>query len=99
MSNMSYCRFQNTNSDLRDCESALESLINCDGEEEALSARELEAAKALVARCFDIASMIADASGYSVEELLDRDTEAAIGKALDRANDECRRHSDEEGAA
>jgi hypothetical protein len=51
MSNMSYCRFENTNSDLSDCEYALERLID---REEILSSYELEAAQLLVKRCQSI---------------------------------------------
>lgn len=40
MPNMSYCRFRNTLSDLRDCKNALENL-DFPGEEEKRAAREL----------------------------------------------------------
>ena len=50
MSNMSYCRFQNTRLDLRDCKEALD-----DGEFESLSGEELHAAKRLIAICQEIA--------------------------------------------
>ena len=48
MANMSYCRFENTLSDLRDCKEALDN-----GEE--LSSREAKKAKALLALCREIA--------------------------------------------
>ena len=48
MANMSYCRFENTLSDLSDCKEALDN-----GEE--LSSREAEKAKALLALCREIA--------------------------------------------
>lgn len=61
MSNMSYCRFQNTCGDLSDCADALESLFNtaryADDQEEALSDDELRAAKRLLALCERINDM------------------------------------------
>lgn len=58
MSNMSYCRFENTNRDLVDCQQALEELANGDGRR--LSDRELRSAKLLVTHCFDIVQLVAD---------------------------------------
>lgn len=52
MSNMSYCRFQNTQPDLLDCVEVLED-INFDLSE--LSAEEARAAKALIALCERVA--------------------------------------------
>lgn len=49
MSNMSYCRFENTLSDLEDCLKALRAMRN--GEEERLSHRELQSAKGLASIC------------------------------------------------
>lgn len=71
MSNMSYCRFQNTDSDLSDCQSALESLIE-EGHDGfgKLSHNELNAAVSLVQRCFDIAAMVSDATGEDIDYLL-----------------------------
>ena len=46
MSNMSYCRFQNTSGDLRDCLEAMQELINNNGvgeHGERLSQKELSA--------------------------------------------------------
>lgn len=48
MANMSYCRFENTLSDLEDCRDALDR-----GEE--LSSREVRKAKALIDLCREIA--------------------------------------------
>ena len=48
MANMSYCRFENTLSDLRDCKEALDN-----GEE--LSSREAKEAKALLDLCREMA--------------------------------------------
>jgi hypothetical protein len=49
MSNMSYCRFQNTLADLRDCEEALNERGNLDDLD--LSEGELKAARRLIALC------------------------------------------------
>lgn len=46
MSNMSYCRFQNTRNDFQDCRYAMEEIL--EGGEEPLSGEELEAAKQLL---------------------------------------------------
>jgi len=50
MANMSYCRFQNTLSDLQDC---YEAIANADGDDE-LSKEEEHARKALIEMCGDI---------------------------------------------
>lgn len=52
MSNMSYCRFQNTSGDLRDCKEALSAL--CSGSGDPLSAAELNAARSLLNTCVEI---------------------------------------------
>lgn len=52
MSNMSYRRFQNTLSDLQDCEDALSEIIDLDNE---LSNEEARSAKALIRLCSEIA--------------------------------------------
>lgn len=49
MANMSYCRFQNTLPDLKDCIRAIENLE--DGPAEGLSDEEAEAAEDLFAAC------------------------------------------------
>ena len=53
MSNMSYCRFQNTLSDLRDCQDALREQDLEDVLKD-LSIDEQRAAKALIETCADI---------------------------------------------
>lgn len=61
MANMSYCRFQNTLSDLRDCARALE-------EGEPLSDDEQRARNRLVELCAEIVSSFAEeAGGYPGE--------------------------------
>lgn len=49
MANMSYCRFENTLSDLEDCRDALD-------KGDSLSEREVRKAKALIDLCRDIAN-------------------------------------------
>lgn len=69
MSNMSYCRFRNTETDLDDCAEALEELLGgeaYDDEEESLSEEELSAAISLVQTCFDIVSLVSDHMGIDV---------------------------------
>jgi len=60
MSNMDYCRFQNTLGDLRDCLAALE-------DNDDLSEEEARARKALVKVCAEIAEQ-ADFMGLLDEE-------------------------------
>lgn len=70
MSNMSYCAFRNTLTDLVDCQEKLEALFhgepNEDGSIAELSDDELRAAKALTQVCFDIVRMVGDAAGRHV---------------------------------
>ena len=51
MSNMSYCRFQNTLRDLQDC---VEVMYDIDGNFQELSGMEARAAKLLIALCNDL---------------------------------------------
>tara|TARA_R110001632_G_scaffold52435_4_gene130049 strand:- start:135 stop:374 length:240 start_codon:yes stop_codon:yes gene_type:complete len=70
MSNMSYCRFQNTTQDLQDCIDAVEQLINTNGFDEdgdTLSRRESEAMHEMIEqaayysqRAEELAEMIED---------------------------------------
>jgi hypothetical protein len=64
MPNMSYCRFQNTLNDLRDCEEAL-----ADGDE--LSAEEARAAKKLLNLCADISGTYSEEDIEDMEEKCD----------------------------
>ena len=73
MSNMSYCRFQNTLQDFCDCRDALEELMN-DPHAEPLSRDELVAAKQLAEQAQYFLEMIADYSGQSVEDMLDNES-------------------------
>lgn len=65
MSNMSYCRFENTLNDVRDCHGALQDLFY--GDEEPLSQRELNAAKSLVHEMADTLMTIATCSGVELK--------------------------------
>lgn len=53
MSNMSYCRFQNTLADLQDC---LDALCDINGNLSALSKEEARAADELILVCEEIAN-------------------------------------------
>ena len=59
MSNMSYCRFQNTVSDLKDCDGALEEFFGSDWGP--LSREELRAAVNLVEVCQTILQRVTEA--------------------------------------
>jgi hypothetical protein len=68
MSNMSYCRFQNTLSDLLDCRNALDAMIDGDGDTTrsgALSEYEEEAAMQLVELCADILRRLGEGMGLN----------------------------------
>lgn len=79
MPNMSYCRFQNTATDLDDCQSALEAMTN--EPKRLLGREELAAAKRLVKSCLNIASIVAETVDLDVGDLLD--DEGKIDEALD----------------
>lgn len=70
MSNMSYCRFQNTSSDLRDCQRAIENLLRGEGK---LSARELDAAKTLALTCSQIVDRLTEAAQDEAMDIEDGD--------------------------
>jgi hypothetical protein len=61
MSNMSYCRFQNTLNDLRDCAHALDDFFNG---EEVLSLEELDAAR----RMLDLIKEMAEVDSDELED-------------------------------
>ena len=86
MSNMSYCRFENTMRDLRDCEGALEELFNNGHEEDELSREhELPSAKELVKTCQRILEMVADRADKPVEDLTEDDIDAVMNEANEEA--------------
>ena len=82
MSNMSYCRFSNTLSDLRDCRWALEALFSGAEDARGLPREELQAAKELCEECVELASVLAEEQGRDID--LD-DVHGDIGETLDRA--------------
>jgi hypothetical protein len=57
MSNMAYCRFQNTLLDLKDCQEALNEI---DGDLTQISREEAKAAKSLIRVCIEIAQDFGD---------------------------------------
>jgi hypothetical protein len=81
MSNMSYCRFQNTALDLADCKDALEEIT--DGIAAPLSLDEVRAAKRLASLAFDIVSLLAETAGIEFNELYDSDK---LEDAIESAN-------------
>lgn len=62
MSNMSYCRFQNTSIDLQDCKEVLDNdeLTNKDSDGDFLSREEFEAAIEIIEMAKEIAEMFED---------------------------------------
>lgn len=83
MSNMSYCRFENTARDFDDCAGALEDLQAGDGK---LSRSELVAAKRLANAALDLVTNIAESAGVEIEDLTDRHIEQAIDAMQEAAN-------------
>lgn len=90
MSNMPYCRFQNTKTDLADCVDGLEELFT---EAEPLSARELEAARALVKKAIDLVRKVAEAANVAVD--LD-ELEGKVDDCLNNANKEAKAREEDE---
>jgi len=76
MSNMSYCRFENTLSDFRDCIFALEGLD--EGEEPALSRTEAQAAAKLLSLAAELGATLADFCGTEVQDLDEEDAASWI---------------------
>ncbi|UZW61843.1 hypothetical protein [Lysobacter enzymogenes] len=72
MSNMSYCKFQNTLSDLIDCRNTIEEMVTGDEDEVfALSREEARAAENLAEQCFDILTLLCEYAGVEVDQHLD----------------------------
>lgn len=85
MSNMSYCRFENTNIDLADCLDAVRAMIDKKAKDDQLSIREVRAAKELAVHCLEMVEILAqhlqkDVDAMDVQQLED---------AIDDINDEC----------
>lgn len=68
---MSYCRFENTLADFRDCLQALRDLAEGEGE---ISRREKKYAKTLVLEASELLNFLADFGNIDVEELVSSDT-------------------------
>lgn len=88
MSNMSYCRFENTSLDLADCNEALESLLNCEGGS-SLSEHELNAAVRLFGLCKDFLSKIEDhltGNGIDVDSIMDFNNDREVREQLASAS-------------
>lgn len=86
MSNMSYCRFQNTVRDLSECQDALETLF---GGEEPLSKEELDAAKRLVACCANIIQLVGDQYGLDIDlDEFDNNSDDILDEANNEAEGE-----------
>lgn len=92
MANMSYCRFENTHRDLKDCRNALEELL--EGQAALDTQYELPAAKNLAKECATILQLLADHAGVSVEDLVD--SERTITDTIDKANKEAGEQSTED---
>ena len=94
MGNMSYCRFENTVSDLAECKDALEAFLNCepnDGYDIQLSGSELAKAKELVELCLEVVQLVSESSERSVLEFDEAiDPGRLIDPILDKAQYEAR---------
>ena len=72
MANMSYCRFHNTLSDLRDCQNALEDYI--DNDENVISSdEERRCAKNLIELCREIADHFEESDIDRQKEMFDQE--------------------------
>jgi len=78
MSNMSYCRFQNTAADLADCSHALQEMIERRGTKSKLGREELRAARNLVLLCYDIVVMVTEHADEPIEDLTEESLEDAV---------------------
>jgi hypothetical protein len=67
MSNMSYCRFQNTVQDLQDCYDNMGSIGEYEDDVSDNDRRELKSRERLIKLCVDIAIEYGDDIGQSVE--------------------------------
>ena len=74
MSNMSYCRFQNTASDLDDCKDAIGRMMHREEEDrgdgpEHLSQDEKRAAVRLLRTCLDVVLLVAEHGEMDLDDL------------------------------
>ena len=83
--NMSYCKFENTNSDLLDCLNALNEMQSGAGEK--LSDSELMAAKNLASTALEIVAMLTDHVGINFDDhKIGQHLDSAIYSLNDEAN-------------
>ena len=69
MGNMSYCKFQNTLSDLIDCRNTIEEMVTGDEDELfTLSREEARAAENLAEQCFDILTLLCEHAGVDLDQ-------------------------------
>lgn len=91
MSNMSYCRFQNTAGDLDDCQEALENLLHGEPGNErdgvALSRDEERAAKRLLMTALALVELVAETQARKIEELDGSDIDDFIDQAQEAARE------------
>lgn len=78
MSNMDYCRFRNTSSDLVDCASASKEIL--EGAEDGLGREEHKAAEHLVRAAIELLESLAEAAGIEWEQITTDDAEALVAK-------------------
>jgi hypothetical protein len=79
MSNMSYCRFENTLRDLVDCHETIESLLA--GEAAPLSDTELRCAIALIEQCRDTLLLISEEQCLDLGDVDNVDAKDALNFA------------------
>lgn len=98
MSNMSHCRFQNTERDFDDCKVALFGMIDEPDEYGALSREELNAAKRLALAAIELLQTLCDHAGIDTEDLFDSKNihQHEIETILDDLNETVRTAAQEE---
>lgn len=95
MSNMSYCRYQNTRTDFDVCVDDLEELMQGGGEDangdprDPLSDDEVRAMRELVTRVLDLAVMLAEGAGVDTGDLGEACSEDRIVQDLVTLNRAC----------
>jgi len=92
MTNMSYCRFENTLGDLRDCKEQLEMLLVGDADTGAMSSpQERRARIQLIVECYELVELFKDA-GIDGDEL---DLQRTIERVVQQSEEAC--EADSEG--
>ena len=86
MSNMSYCRFENTLGDFRDCAEVLEEMMN--GEtDDVLSRTELPCAQKLLNTALELIQRVSDEVGKSLDDLTEDDMKAFVTQLNQKAQE------------